>query len=223
MPSTGPDPSQITTMQSLLTAHRLTASLPAEGMLTVDLGSGARITVTTADERGPLWVARAGETSVYDSPTAERLAAADLTAADVSADLDTAWAAEAVARYAAEAERGTNLSHLYDGSLGCVLERAFEAHGIPIVAYPGSTVQCSGRLVVLPDGNDIALWDAVHTTASIPAADYERFGAAYRLVDDSPRYSEVPEEEIPLVRTGSLWGDLAILIHTVKAWRDAVS
>lgn len=221
MPSTGPDPSQITTMQSLLAAHRLTACLPAEGMLTVDLGSGA----DHCDHRRRRWAALGsprGETIVYDSPTAKSLAAADLTAADVSADLDTAWAAEAVARYAAEAERGTNLNNLYDGSLGCVLERAFEAHGIPIVAYPGSTVQCSGRLVVLPDGNDIALWDAVHTNASIPAADYKRFGAAYRLVDGAPRYSEVPEEEVPLVLTGSLWGDLAILIHTVKAWRDAV-
>uniref|UniRef100_UPI003F495166 hypothetical protein n=1 Tax=Streptomyces chartreusis TaxID=1969 RepID=UPI003F495166 len=74
-----------------------------------------------------------------------------------------------------------------------------------------------------PDGTDIALWDAVHTNASIPAEDYERFGAAYRMVDDSPRYSEVPEEEVLLVRTGPLRGDLAVLIYVVKAWCDAVS
>ena len=60
MPSTGPDPSQITAMQSLLTAHRLNAHLPADGVLSVELRGEARITVATADDGGPrcLWCGR---------------------------------------------------------------------------------------------------------------------------------------------------------------------
>ncbi|QDN54290.1 hypothetical protein [Streptomyces sp. S1D4-20] len=201
---TGPVSSQITAMQSLLTANRLNVSPTAEGVLTVELRNGAQVTVATADGDGPRWAARAGETVIYDSPEA-----------GIPADTDAAWAAEAVARYAAEAERGTDLTNWFGGNLGQVLERAFQAHGITAV-HDGNSV--TNVTIELPDETSIQMWDGAHENAARPAAEYLRFDAVHVQLADG---WDAPETEIPLTYTGSLWGDLAVLIHAVKALYDA--
>lgn len=205
---TGPVSSQITAMQSLLTVNRLNVSPTAEGVLTVELHNGAQVTVATADGDGPRWSARAGETVIYDSPEA-----------GIPADTDTAWAAEAVARYAAETERGTDFTSVFGGNLGQVLERAFQAHGITAI-HDGNSV--TNVTIELPDGSGIQVWDGAHENASRPAAEYLRFDAArLQWLDFDAHETDAPETNIPLTSTGSLWGDLAVLIHAVKALYDA--
>lgn len=206
---TGPD-NTITAMQTMLTTHGLSVSPTGEHVLTVELHNATPITVTTTGGDNPRWTARAGETAVYDSPAA------------TDAATDALWAAEAVTRYAAETERGTDLTDRFGGSLHMVLERAFAAHSMPTTEHPGSTMAYSGLLAELQDGNDISIWDTVHETLTVPAAEYRRFGAYHRLLNGGPKDGDVPEEEIPLARTSSLWGDLAVLIHTVKSFTDAV-
>ncbi|QDN54065.1 hypothetical protein [Streptomyces sp. S1D4-20] len=202
---TGPGEA-ITAMQTMLDAHHLSVHPHGRG-LRVDLSNGTAVYLATVESaNGPRWSARSGWTVVYED-----------IPADIDAATDAAWAAEAVARFAAEAERGTDLSDWFGGNLGQVLERAFQAHGIPTEEHPGG----SSLLAKLPDGNGIAIWDTAYETTSIPAADYEHFGAAHRLIDGLPEDADAPETEIPLTRTGSLWGDLAALIHAVKALYDA--
>ncbi|MET9779241.1 hypothetical protein ABZ023_34195 [Streptomyces sp. NPDC006367] len=207
---TGPDEA-ITAMQSQLTANGLNVHPHGKG-LRVDLSNATAIYLAlTNSPYGPRWSARSGWTVVYD--TTEQ----DIIPADIAADIDAAWAAEAVARYTAETERGTDLAGVFGGNLGQVLERAFAAHGIPTEDHPDNGLVVTALLAKLPDGNDVGIWDAVNETNSIPAADYGRFGAQYRRVKDLPDDVDVPESEIPLTYTGSLWGDLAVLIHTVKS------
>ncbi|MFF4053629.1 hypothetical protein ACFYZ5_44230 [Streptomyces chartreusis] len=69
----------------------------------------------------------------------------------------------------------------------------------------------------LPDGL-IHVWDVAHETTGLPAAEYLRLGAVHLPPVDG---SDAPARRRPLTRTGSLWGDLAFLIDTVRNVRDA--
>ncbi|MFE6945953.1 hypothetical protein [Streptomyces chartreusis] len=180
-------------MRSLLTARGLHASVTGDAVVTVQLRCGERITLTASVVGDGLrWSARAGETVVYDSPAADALAA-DFPAPDVFADTDMVWAADAVACYATEAERGTDLASVFGGNLGQVLERAFQAHGITARHEGGMGV--SNVEVGLPDGTLIQIWDAGHESTGLPAADYLAFGAVrLKPTDggDEPRDADPP-------------------------------
>ncbi|MFJ1879101.1 hypothetical protein, partial [Streptomyces chartreusis] len=121
-------------MRSLLAARGLHASMTGDAVVMVELRRGGRI-ITTASVAGDgmRWSARAGETIVYDTPTAEpadRPAAepdGSLTAEPAGpasegtgvpasfnfADVDMVLVADAVACYAVEAERGTDLTGVF--------------------------------------------------------------------------------------------------------------
>ncbi|QKZ23842.1 hypothetical protein [Streptomyces chartreusis] len=209
--------SEAAVMRSLLTARGLHVSVTGDAVVMVELRCGERITLTASVVGDGLrWSACAGETVVYDSP-ADALAA-DFPVPDVFADSDMVWAADAVACYATEAERGTDLADVFGGNLGQVLERALQAHGI-IASHDGS-IGVSNVEIDLPDGTLVHIWDAGHESTGLPAADYIRFGAVHLTPTDGGDDRETP---IPLTYTGSLWGDLAVLIHAVKNKYDAVS
>ncbi|MFJ1874179.1 hypothetical protein [Streptomyces chartreusis] len=204
-------------MRSLLTARGLHASVTGDAVM-VELRCGEQV-ITTAGVAGDdlRWSARAGETAVYDSPADDGLAA-DFPAPDVFADVDMVLVADAVACYAVEAERGTDLTGVFGGNLGQVLERAFQAHGI--TARHEGSIGVSNVEIDLPDGTLVHIWDAGHESTGLPAADYIRFGAVHLTPTDG---GDDRETHIPLTRTGSLWGDLAVLIHAVKGLYAAVS
>lgn len=224
-------------MRLLLTARGLHASMTGDAVVTVELRRGERI-ITTAHVAGDglRWSARAGETLVYDTPAADGPAAAPvdgLAAAPVDspagggagvavsfsfADAGMVWAADAVACYAVEAERGTDLTGVFGGNLGQVLERAFQAHGI--TARHEGSIGVSNVEIDLPDGTLIQIWDAGNESTGLPAADYLAFGAVHLTPTDGGGDRET---QIPLTRTGSLWGDLAVLICAVKNMHEAVS
>lgn len=208
---TGPDEA-IATMQSLLTANRLNVHPHGKG-LRVDLINGTAIYLAVVESaNGPRWSARSGWTVVYDTTEQDQ-------PADIDPATDTVWAAEAVARYAAETERGTDFASVFGGNLGQVLERAFQAHGITAI-HDGNAV--TNVTIELPDGSGIQVWDGAHENASRPAAEYLRFDAVrIEWLDFDAHETDAPETEIPLTYTGSLWGDLAVLIHAVKALHDA--
>ncbi|MGW6793644.1 hypothetical protein [Streptomyces chartreusis] len=205
-------------MRALLTARGLRASVTGDAVVMVELRCGEQVTLTASVAGDTLrWSARAGETVVYDSPADDALPA-DFPVPDVFADSDMVWAADAVACYATEAERGTDLASVFGGNLGQVLERAFQAHGIT-ASHDGS-IGVSNVEIDLPDGTLVHIWDAGHESTGLPAADYIRFSALHLTPTDGGDARETP---IPLTFTGSLWGDLAVLIHAVKNKHDAVS
>lgn len=205
--------SQMALMQMMLSAHRLQVSPTAHG-LEVALASGSSIDLMLKDSpNGPHWSARSDQHVIYNPTTQDNW--------DVPKDIAAVWAAEAVARYAAEAERGTDLTRLSEGSLRQVLERALAAHGIPSAEHGGSTPTVGALLAKLPDGNEVVIGDEEYGTTAIPAADYTRFGALYRRVKDLPEHMDAPEKEIPLAATGSLWGDIAALVHAIEELRAA--
>ncbi|MFJ8785924.1 hypothetical protein [Streptomyces sp. NPDC102476] len=208
---TGPDEA-ITAMQRTLAAHRLTVHPHGRG-LRVDLINGTAVYLAVVESANGLrWSARSGWSVIYDTTEQD-------VPADIDSATDAAWAAEAVVRYAAEAERGTDLTSWFGGSLGLVLERAFQAHGITAV-HDGNAV--TNVTIELPDGSGVEVWDGAHENAARPAADYLRFDAVHReWLDFDAHETDAPETKIPLTYTGSLWGDLAALIHAVKALYDA--
>ncbi|QKZ15985.1 hypothetical protein [Streptomyces chartreusis] len=228
--------SEAAVMRSLLTARGLHVSVTGDAVVTVELRCGEQISTTASVAGDGLrWSACAGETVVYDSPAADSPAAESVgcIAAEPAgsasegngvpasfnfADSDMVWAADAVACYATEAERGTDLAGVFGGNLGQVLERAFQAHGI--TARHDGSIGVSNVEIDLPDGTLVHIWDAGHESTGLPAADYLAFGAVHLTPTDGGDDRETP---IPLTCTGSLWGDLAVLIYAVKGLYEAVS
>ncbi|MEV5283385.1 hypothetical protein ACFYMW_35700 [Streptomyces sp. NPDC006692] len=201
MTASHPGGTALTAMQAMLTTHGLDAAPAGDGALTVTVQGGAPVTVTVTDGDSPRWTARTEQVTVYD--------ARELS---IPSDIDAVWAAEATARYRAEREQGTDLTSRPGGSLSRILARAFQAHGIPTAEDPGSTAASSALVATFPDGNEMVVWDAAHETDAIPASDYIRLGAWLRhggYSDDA----DVPQEEIDLQLTGTLWGDIAVLLH----------
>ncbi|MFE0063407.1 hypothetical protein [Streptomyces sp. NPDC059003] len=198
----------LATVSQSLAAHGL-GTLPSPGGIHLALPDCTTMHLTPIrsghEQAAPAgWVARHGQTTVYDS-----------THHDLDPHDDARWAAQATALYAAEVQRGTDFNDIWEACLGKLLKRACTASGLN--AFTDGSAGAEFVTLPLPDGSQISIDDSVHETTGVLISEYRRlFVNHFPLEKDSETC-----EEILLPTTGTFWGDMAALLQTARARHHA--